>query len=747
VKEVCAAVNVPPRLSVILCTYNRRNLVLSALASLRRQTLPYDQFEVIVIDNGSSDGTLEAVRVYVNAGPQLGRRMEDRWQVQCLAEPQNGLAYARMTGLLAAAGEIAVFLDDDTLADPYFLERLLEAYDETGADAIGGHVELRWEAARPHWLCDDLLGLLGYFAPSNERVRLNQPVKQTGEQAVAAEEVLTQPLTEDTINYTSTAMRVAGFTGFSSCCFSVKIEALRKAGSFAPFLSKRQSLPTNLEVYDLCRRLHQTGNQLWYEPQAVVAHRVPAARLKRAFFTGRAYWQGRSEITMQYASTLAGETSDKQYGLAVWWALGHEAIETASQVLLYRPLLRLAGHPSSERLLAAMEQARHWGRIQQYIQLLEHAPLEITKLAVLLVCPEETETAAKPAIELLTEALRLQGVSCTISAAEIPFSWLWRHRANNGFAIGVIHLYRPGMLNLSYRQRQRFWFRLQLARRWGIRIIMTDAGGWWQSERGLRALARRTLERRMLYGSDRVLTSTRLPEQLYPNKRLRRRLRCLPHPGFRGYYAPPLPRTEAYQQLGLPRNADFVYLCLAHQHTERELLLLIEAFSMLTASTPPTAAERAEDRGPQLLLAGAIQDSRLSERILKLAAQNPAIHLSMRTPGRAEMPLYLGAADAVVLPHFAIAQTGMLETAMLALSYERIIVAPDLPRFQGMLPPAVCLFYDPANRESLVQALSKATTHHYSLKPKEAEALEASSGWSQYAHRLIKIYQEVLQKG
>ncbi len=764
-----------PRLSVILCTYNRRNLVLSALASLRRQTLSYNLFEVIIVDNGSSDGTLQAVRAYVNAGFQEVRRIEDRWQVQCLAEPQNGLAYARITGLLAAVGEIAVFLDDDTLADPYFLERLLQAYDETGADAIGGHVELRWEAPRPYWLPDDSLNLLGYFNPSNERVRLNQPLNiHTGEQVVVPEEVLTQPLLEDitehvmlsegaaserlrdgldglrdaapSLSMTQSAVHVPGFTSFSSCCFSVRVEALHRAGSvapFAPFLSKRQQLPTNLEVYDLCQRLHETGSHLWYEPLAVVTHRVPAARLKRAFFTGRAYWQGRSEITMQYASKLTSRTKEKQSSRAILRAIGRECFEIAGLALFYRPLLRLAGHPSGEQLQAAMEQARHWGRAHQYLQILEHAPLEITKLAVLLIDPGTAESERDPAIELLAEALRSQGVSCTISTADIPVSWLWRHRANDGYAIGVIHVYQPGMLNLNYRQWQRFSFRLWLAKRWSIPLVTTDGGGWWQSERGLSHLARRTLERRLLYNSAHVLTSTRLPDQLYPHKRLRRRARCLPQPGFRGYYAPPLPRADAQRQLGLSPNAAFVYLCLAHQHTARELLLLIEAFSRLTASIAET--ERAKGRSPQLLLAGAIVDSRLSTRILKLAAQNPAISLSLRTPGKAEIPLYLGAADALVLPHFAIAQAGRLDTAMLALSYERIIVAPDLPRFQGMLPPAACLFYNPASRDSLVQALSKAPSHHYSLKPQDADALDASAGWSEYARRLIKIYQEVLQ--
>src|SRR6266702_1456295 len=207
-----------PRFSVILCTYNRRNLVLSLLASLRRQTLAYDQFEVIVVDNDSNDGTLAAVRTYVSAGSDIqdSECPGGGWQVQCLSEPQNGLAYARNAGLQAASGEIVVFLDDDTLADPHFLERLLTAYEETGADAIGGRVELQWGTARPHWLTDELLGLLGYFAPSPVRVQLKAP------------------------------------DSFSNSNFSVKIEALRGIDHFSPLLSNRLDMPVHMESYELC---------------------------------------------------------------------------------------------------------------------------------------------------------------------------------------------------------------------------------------------------------------------------------------------------------------------------------------------------------------------------------------------------------------------------------------------------------------------------------------------------------------
>lgn len=682
------------RFSIILCTYNRRSLVLSALASLRRQTLPYSAFEVIVIDNGSSDGTLGAVRTYVTAGQHEHRKTDETWKVQCLSEPQNGLAYARNTGLLAASGAIAVFLDDDIIAGPHFLERLWAAYEETSADAVGGRVEIRWEAGRPHWLSDDMLEMLGYFAPTPERAELDAS------------------------------------PSFSSSCFSVKIEALRAIGYFSPFLSKRWNLPASTEVQDMCRRLRSAGYKLWYEPGAVVEHRAPAARLTRPFFMGRAYWQGRSAILAEYGEAKQQSTS------SMVRAAVRDLREIVYLACVHRPLLHLAGRSTSEHIYAAMDQARSWGRLRQRLAFLEHAPADLTAPSVLFIRSPESD----PTADLLARALHQQEIRCTTGGPDIPLSWLWQHRAYRGKAMGVLHFYRPGALKLTHRQLQRLWFRLWLARRWGIRVVTTDAGGWWQSVRGFRFLSHRLLERKLMHYSDATIGYTRQPERLYPDKKVRRRVRCLPHPGFLGYFPAPLSRDAARKQLGFPAQAGFAYLCLAPLHTERELIHLVEAFRAAARSAGP------QTPAPQLLLIGSPRDKRLSTRILKLAAHHSSIHLHLADPTPEDIPLYLGAIDAVVLPHFTVQTAGSLETAMLALSYGRVVVAPNLPRFAGMLPPRASKLYEPASRASLSRALLDAQQLDYHLTEKEKVALDAESGWNQYAHRLLKVYRELLDR-
>jgi glycosyltransferase involved in cell wall biosynthesis len=693
--------------SVIVCTYNRRRLVLNALASLRRQTLPFSAFEVIVVDNGSRDGTLSAVRTYANAGRHIGQKTDDIWNVHCLAESRSGLAYARNTGLLAASGEIVVFVDDDALVDPHFLEKLWQAYIETGADAIGPRVELQWEGARPHWLADEMLVTLGHFAPAGQRTRLNAP------------------------------------DSFSSSCFSIKVETLRAVGSFAPFLSKRPDLPASTEVRDLCQRLHANGYALWFEHDALAVHRAPAARLTRPFFVGRAYWQGRSEVLADYRNYGKHDTSTMMQ--AAWKDL-RACLQLA---LIDRPLLRLATRSSSEQIEASMHQSRAWGRFQQRLALLEHAPAERAWPAICFMTPAERDETA----DLLLSALSLQDIRCAPTTRSVPIAWLWQHRAHHGKAIGILHLYRPGLLALTHREQQRLWFRIWLAHRWGVRIMITDAGGYWQSVRGLRFLSQRVFERQLMQHSDAIMGFTRQPEQLYLNRRLRSRLRCLPHPGFGGFLPLLIERDRARQQLDFPPGAGTALLCLAYRHTERELLHLVEAFLRAKAIEQEesaqkgggTGATRAASAGLQLLLVGSPCDRPVSTRIIKLAASQSALHLHLSIPDATTLSLYLSSVDALVMPHFAIETAGMLEDAMLALSYGRVTVVPNLPRFRGMLPPRASIYYDPASREALSHALLEARTRDYRLTERDREALDTKSSWHHYAARLVKVYGDVLE--
>jgi glycosyltransferase involved in cell wall biosynthesis len=105
--------------SVIVPTYNRKDSVLRTLDSLSWQTYPFEQFEVIVVDDGSSDGTSEIAQT---AYP---------FTLHYLRQDNQGATEARNHGALSSRGEILVFVDDDIQLLPETLVNLLSIVEET----------------------------------------------------------------------------------------------------------------------------------------------------------------------------------------------------------------------------------------------------------------------------------------------------------------------------------------------------------------------------------------------------------------------------------------------------------------------------------------------------------------------------------------------------------------------------------------------------------------------------------------
>ncbi|MBI2835566.1 MAG: glycosyltransferase [Acidobacteria bacterium] len=108
----------PPRISVVIPTYRRRDAVRRALTALATQELPERAYEVVVAIDGSEDGTRELINAF-----------QPPYALRSLWRPNHGRAAACNAGLREVRGEVIVFLDDDMEATPGFLAAHLQAHD------------------------------------------------------------------------------------------------------------------------------------------------------------------------------------------------------------------------------------------------------------------------------------------------------------------------------------------------------------------------------------------------------------------------------------------------------------------------------------------------------------------------------------------------------------------------------------------------------------------------------------------
>jgi glycosyltransferase involved in cell wall biosynthesis len=229
-------------------------LLLGALEAIAVQLQPGD--EVLVVDNGSTDGSADAARSLLAERVSSGR---------VVGEPEGGISSARNRALAEAGTEIVCFVDDDVRVEAGWLEALRNAWGSAGARTacIGGPMLANWEAPRPAWLADHLLYVVAVLDLGGEHRRLDQS-PGTG--------------------------HVWGGN------FSVRVEPVRELGGFDPRRGVRPEAPlARGEEEDLQRRLAAGGWEVWYEPAARVRHLIPAERLTQDFFAEAFRARGRTE--------------------------------------------------------------------------------------------------------------------------------------------------------------------------------------------------------------------------------------------------------------------------------------------------------------------------------------------------------------------------------------------------------------------------------------------------------------------
>ena len=148
-----------PRYSVAVCTYNRADSLSRTLRSIGMaiSKCMEDDWEVLVVDNNSSDHTAQVCRDHARDLP-----------VKYVFEPEQGLSSARNRAIAECGGELLVFTDDDIIAsEDWMLEYTKGISEFAGCAYLGGKILPLWEMPPPSWLKDErmplLAGLLGCY--------------------------------------------------------------------------------------------------------------------------------------------------------------------------------------------------------------------------------------------------------------------------------------------------------------------------------------------------------------------------------------------------------------------------------------------------------------------------------------------------------------------------------------------------------------------------------------------------------
>ena len=134
-------------ITVVISTYNRCEILPAAIESVLNQEASDMSYELIVVDNNSTDSTKQVIDSFISRGHS---------NLRYVFEPKQGLSHGRNAGITNARGAIIVFFDDDVRAQSDWLSNIKQAFDlYTDVDCVAGKILPNWKSDPPSWLTSD----------------------------------------------------------------------------------------------------------------------------------------------------------------------------------------------------------------------------------------------------------------------------------------------------------------------------------------------------------------------------------------------------------------------------------------------------------------------------------------------------------------------------------------------------------------------------------------------------------------
>jgi glucosyl-dolichyl phosphate glucuronosyltransferase len=246
--------------TVVLCTFNRAATLAAAIDRLLKQRPASPAYELIVVDNNSTDDTRAVVAQHqAVAGVP----------VRYVFEPQQGLSQARNAGIAAARADIVAFTDDDVRAGDDWVKVIEETFDaHPGIDALGGRTLPLWPSDPPRWLTR-----LHWVGP------------------LALQDYGDQPLVMDAGN----ALCLAGAN------LAFRRHVFASIGGF------NRRYPRSQDT-ELMHRLWRSGRRAMYVPQMTVHAAVQRERLTKGYHRQWHSRVGRTNAQMASDALVAGRS-------------------------------------------------------------------------------------------------------------------------------------------------------------------------------------------------------------------------------------------------------------------------------------------------------------------------------------------------------------------------------------------------------------------------------------------------------
>ena len=273
-----------------------------------------------------------------------------------------------------------------------------------------------------------------------------------------------------------------------------------------------------------------------------------------------------------------------------------------------------------------------------------------------------------------------------------------------------------------------FLGQVRILRAFGVRIVWTVHNLGHHDAAGTAGLNAR-VHRRLVGLSDAVICHCEAALEAVTvtygiRARDRDRLHVIPHGNYVNVYGPSRTRDDTRRSLGMPADA--------------RVLLFVGAVRAYKGLADLAAAFRDVQRTDvRLVIAGKAATEADARELSDAAAADPRIDLRLGFVPDDELPVLLGAADAVVLPFRDILTSG---SAILAMSYGRAVIAPSLGCLPETLDPDAAIIYDPLGPDALKGALELALDTDLNAMGAHARLLAERLAWGPIAAATAELY-------